>query len=129
MPIKAPAVGLDSYINRKVDNELLVSLIPWCICLSVKTVTFLRLIDPVFLSLKKSAICVAVVVYRPGSSTVTSAFFTDLADLLDRLSVHTDPLVLAGDTNIRLERVTDSDAVEFNNLMSGVCVGQSIGCV
>ena len=25
--------------------------------------------------------------------------------------------------------VTDSDAVDFNNLMSGVCVGQSIGCV
>ena len=99
------------------------------ICLSVKTVTFLRLIDRVFLSLKKSAICVAVVVYRPGSSTVTSAFFNDLSDLLDRLSVHTDPLVLAGDINIRLERVTDSDAVEFNNLISGVCVGQSIGCV
>jgi len=31
---------------------------------------------------------------------------------------HTDPLVLANDVNIRLERVTDSDAVEFNDLIA-----------
>ena len=42
--------------------------------------------------------CVAVVVYRPGSTAITSAFFTELADLLDRLSVTADALVLAGVT-------------------------------
>jgi len=44
---------------------------------------------------------------------VTHAFFTELADLLDRLSTSADALVLAGDINIRLERVTDTNTVEF----------------
>ena len=62
-----------------------------------------------------------LLVYRLGhphasrlSSTVqahhlslTAAFFTQLADVLDRLSTFVDPVVLAGDVNIRLERATD----------------------
>ena len=39
--------------------------------------------------------------YRPGSTAVTAAFFAELADLLDRLMTFTDPIVLAGDINIR----------------------------
>jgi len=31
---------------------------------------------------------VVVVVYRPGSSTVTATFFSELTDLLDRLSTY-----------------------------------------
>ena len=62
--------------------------------------------------------CIAVVVYRPGSSPVTAAFFTELADVLDRLSTFVDPVVLAGDVNIRLERATDPRTVEFCDLVT-----------
>lgn len=48
----------------------------------------------------------------------TAAFFTQLADVLDRLSTFVDPVVLAGDVNIRLERATDPHTVEFCDLVA-----------
>jgi len=44
--------------------------------------------------------CVAVVVCRPGLSAVTRAFFTERADLLDRLSTSADAFVLASDITV-----------------------------
>ena len=61
--------------------------------------------------------CVLLSVYRPGSSAVTASFFSELADVLDRFSTYVEPLVLAGDINIRLERSTDPHAVEFRELL------------
>ena len=58
--------------------------------------------------------CVVVVVYRRGSWAVTSEFFTELADMLDRLSTFVDPLVLAGDVNIRFDRPSDPHAVSLS---------------
>ena len=72
--------------------------------------------------------CVAVVVYRPGSSAVTCAFFTELADLLDRLSTSANTLVLAGDINICLERVTDPNAVEFLDPIAAYGLTQHVSC-
>ena len=63
--------------------------------------------------------CVVAVIYRPGSSAVTATFFTELADVLDRLSTLVDPLVLAGDVNIRLERACDPHSIEFSDLVAG----------
>ena len=72
-----------------------------------------------------------LLVYRLGhphasrlSSTVQAhhlsltAAFTQLADVLDRLSTFVDPVVLAGDVNIRLERATDPRTVEFCDLVT-----------
>ena len=64
--------------------------------------------------------CVLLSVYRPGSSAVTASFFSELADVLDRFSTYVhyvEPLVLAGDINIWLERSTDPHAVEFRELL------------
>ena len=64
--------------------------------------------------------CVLLSVYRPGSSAVTASFFSELADVLDRFSTYVhyvEPLVLAGDSNIWLERSTDPHAVEFRELL------------
>jgi len=41
-----------------------------------------------------SSSCIAAV-YCPGSSPVSAAFFTELADILDRLTTFVDPVVLA----------------------------------
>ena len=70
--------------------------------------------------------CVAVEIYRPGSAAVTSTFFDELAELLDRLSVSTNELVLAGDVNIRLEREADPDAAEFHDLIAGYGLTQHV---
>ena len=70
--------------------------------------------------------CLVVVVYRPGSAAVTANFFTELADMLDRVSTFVDPLVLAGDLNLRLERQNDPHTVEFNNLLAGYGLQQQV---
>jgi len=67
-----------------------------------------------------------VVVYRPGSSSVTSGFFSELADLLDRLSTYVEPLALVGDVNIRLERIDDSNTIEFRDLLTSYGLVQRV---
>jgi len=47
-----------------------------------------------------------VVVYRPGSQSVTSQFFDELSALLERLVVLSVPLFVTGDFNVRLDRDT-----------------------
>ena len=39
---------------------------------------------------------------------------------------YVNPALLAGDVNIRLERVTDPDAVEFNSLLAGYGLSQLV---
>lgn len=73
-----------------------------------------------------SSSCIVLVVYRPGSSAVTAAFYTELAEVLDRLSTFVDPIVLAGDINIRLERMHDPLSVEFCELLAGYGLTQHV---
>jgi len=64
-------------------------------------------------------VVVVVVVYRPGSSPVTAAFFSEPGDVLDRLSTSLDPVVLSCDVTIRQERTADQYAIEFCQLSAG----------
>ena len=57
-------------------------------------------------------------VYRPGSVTVTAAFFSELSDVLDCISTFAEPVLFVGDVNIRLDRPTDADAVQFTHLLA-----------
>jgi len=41
--------------------------------------------------------CVVAVVYRPGSVTVTAAFFSELFNVLDCISTFAEPVMLVGD--------------------------------
>lgn len=50
-----------------------------------------------------------------------ATFFAELSDVLDRLSTYVDPLMLAGNVNIRPERTADHHAVEFRELLA--CYG------
>ena len=70
--------------------------------------------------------CVVLVIYRPGSSAVTTSFFSELSDVLDRFSTYVEPLVLAGDVNIRLERSADPHAVEFGDLLASYGLDQCV---
>jgi hypothetical protein len=65
-----------------------------------------------------SSACVAVVVYRPGSEPVSSQFFSDVSDVLDRLVTFVDPIYFVGDVNIRLERTTNSTTIQFTEILA-----------
>jgi len=63
-----------------------------------------------------SSSCVAVVIYRTGA--VTSTFFAELSDILDRVSTLIEPIYIVGDINIHLDRPDDPDTVKFNDILA-----------
>ena len=66
-------------------------------------------------------LCAIVTVYRPGSESVQSVFFDELADLLDAVATLAESVWWAslGDLNIRLDRADDANAVRLVDLLSG----------
>jgi len=50
---------------------------------------------------------------------VQSAFFDELADLLDAVATRAEPVYLVGDLNIRLDRADDASAVRLVDLLGG----------
>jgi len=63
-----------------------------------------------------SSSCVVLLVYRPGSEAVTPAFFDEFADALDRVATFVDPVYVAGDLNVRLDRFDDVQCVSSKSL-------------
>ena len=59
-----------------------------------------------------SSSCVAVLIYRPPSASV-SAFVSELSDVLDRVVTFSDPLFVVGDVNIHMECDDDPDTRQF----------------
>jgi len=51
---------------------------------------------------------IIAVLYRPGYADVTANFFAEFTDFLDRLLTFADPVLLTGDVNIHVERVSTS---------------------
>ena len=81
--------------------------------LGVKPTTFELLTVRV---VSASASCVVVVVYRTGP--VTSTFFVELADVMDRIATTADPLYVVGDVNIHLERTDDLHTRQLTELLA-----------
>ena len=65
-----------------------------------------------------SSAVIVLVVYRPGSQTITAQFFAELADALDRVVAFTDPVVVTGDFNVRLDRADDPAAQQMTDLLA-----------
>ena len=61
---------------------------------------------------------VVVVVYRPGSCSVTQTFYDDFSDMLERLSTFSAPLMIAGDFNIHVDDETDVHAGKLTDLLA-----------
>jgi hypothetical protein len=70
--------------------------------------------------------CLVIVVYRTGP--ITANFFTELTDVLGRLSTYALPLYLAGDINIRLDRPTELNSVEFCDIIASFGLHQHVDC-
>lgn len=61
----------------------------------------------------RSYTCTILSIYRPGSDVITSAFFDDLASVLDPVAVLREPIFVDGDMNIRLDRPDDPHTVRL----------------
>lgn len=67
-----------------------------------------------------------IILYWPGSTAVTNAFFDDFSDILERTSTFGCPVILLGDINIHLDIVTDPDAVKFSTILDSHSLTQHI---
>ena len=61
---------------------------------------------------------VLVAIYRPGSLSVTQAFFDDFNDLLEQLATYSSPLIIVGDFNIHADVATDAHAGKLCDILS-----------
>ena len=72
--------------------------------------------------------CVALLIDRPNSVPVSSVFFNELSAMLEALATSSDPLIVTGDVNIRLDRPDDPKCQWFNELIDSFgfanCVSQ-----
>ena len=62
--------------------------------------------------------CVVLLLYRPGSQAITSTFFDEFADVLDRIATFVDPVYVVGDINVRLDRPDDATAIQLVEVLS-----------
>ena len=60
---------------------------------------------------------IAAVVYRPGSSAVSAAFFDESSDVIDSHATFAEPVLLAGDVNIRPQHSCDSVTNQFTDVL------------
>jgi len=86
-----------------------------------------RVIDPQCCFTTFESICYSVtgarqtvinlIVYRPGSTAVTDAFFTELTSYLEVLALYKCPVVIAGDFNIHADRHDDPATIRLADVM------------
>jgi len=60
--------------------------------------------------------CIVVAIYRPGSASVSSAFFDYLSDTLDYVVGYSEPIFIVGDLNVQLDRLDDRDSQMLTGL-------------
>jgi len=60
---------------------------------------------------------VVIVIYRPGSQSVTQVFSLTSSDLLERLAVYSTPLMILGDFNIHMDDATDTSASKLSDIL------------
>ena len=68
--------------------------------------------------------CTAVVIYRTG--VISEIFFSEFSDLLDRISVLNEDVVVSGDFNIRLDRVDDVNSQIFGSILTDHVFAQHV---
>jgi len=60
--------------------------------------------------------CVVILVYRTGP--ITTLFFTEFSDVMDRVAATVEPIYVIGDVNIRLDRTDDPWSRQFTELLT-----------
>ena len=61
---------------------------------------------------------VFVVIYRPGSKTVTLPFVREFADIIERTAAYAAPLVVLGDINVHLDDISSTYTQAVNDVLA-----------
>ena len=69
---------------------------------------------------------IVVVIYRPGSQAVSSAFFDEFSNLLELLVTYNCGIIITGDLNIHLDVVDNTHTIRFNKVLEGFDLSQHI---
>lgn len=69
---------------------------------------------------------VTVVIYRPGSQSVSKQFFEELATLLESLATYNCGVLITGDLNIHLEDSADIDSQKLEEMISSFDLKQHV---
>ena len=67
-----------------------------------------------------------VVIYRPGSSTATELFFTELEQIFESLATYNDQVIITGDFNIKVNINGDPHATRLIDLIQSFGFIQSV---
>ena len=71
-----------------------------------------------------------IVIYRPPPSKknklTTSMFFTEFHDVLELMSQHEQPLLIAGDFNFHLDDTTNCDTIKFMDILDSANLSQHL---
>ena len=89
-------------------------------CFHVKPLNFpnYNTFETLALSVNSSQLTTTLLtVYRPGSQAVTSAFYDEFADLLERCATYSQ-CIIVGDINIHLDCVASPACVQFMTLLN-----------
>ena len=73
-----------------------------------------------------SVSAVYVVIYRPGSKTVTESFFEELICLLETVATYRCPIIVCGDFNIHVNNPNDRHAQHFAEIIESFDLVQNV---
>jgi len=62
--------------------------------------------------------CILLTIYRPGSAPVYSLFFDELTEMLDHVATLHEPLFVADDLNVRLDRPDNPYCRRVNDVLA-----------
>ena len=74
----------------------------------------------------KGSSVVILLLYSPGSTAANQDFFTELSSMMESLVVLTDPVVMTGESNIRLNRMSGPLCTQFNNIIESFGVASHV---
>ena len=68
----------------------------------------------------------AIVLYRPGSQSVSVQFFDEFANLLERTVTYASSLIIAGDVNIHLDDAANPATSKFMDILDSYGLAQHV---
>ena len=105
------------------------------ICLfHVATLTAREVPLPVYKSFKVLAVNIhgaqrsvlVITIYRPGSKEVSTTFYQEFSDVLERTATYSCPLIILGDINIHLDQINSAHTIHFNSIPEQFSLAQHV---
>ena len=67
-----------------------------------------------------------ITIYRPGSKEVSTTFYQEFSDVLERTATYSCPLIILGDINIHLDQINSAHTIHFNSILEQFSLVQHV---